>query len=96
MPQKTDRSAAANAAISLRIPEHQLEVIDRAAAATAKSRTRVVLEAAYSAAAAALADRTAFYLDDEAWAAFVAALDAPPAENPKLAALMKRTPAWER
>jgi uncharacterized protein (DUF1778 family) len=47
------------------------------------------------AAATALADRRTFVLDDTAWHDFVAALDAPPADNPALRTLLERRPPWE-
>jgi len=34
-------------------------------------------------------------LDDARWAAFLAALDEPPAENARLRVLPARKPAWE-
>jgi uncharacterized protein (DUF1778 family) len=36
-----------------------------------------------------------FVLDDQRWGEFMVALDAPPADNPRLRALLARKPAWE-
>jgi uncharacterized protein (DUF1778 family) len=44
----------------------------------------------------ALADGRVFRLNDAQWSAFVAALDAPVADNPPLRALLASKPAWER
>ena len=51
---------------------------------------------ARAAAIDALLDRRLFTLDEADYAAFVDALDHPPAPGPKLRALMTRTPTWER
>ena len=40
-------------------------------------------------------DRHVYVLDDEQWDAFMAALNAPPADNSELRALFNRKPAWE-
>ena len=44
----------------------------------------------------ALADGRIFQVDDAQWDAFQAALDNPPADNPKLRRLLRRRPAWEK
>ena len=41
-----------------------------------------------------LIDHQTFILTDEQWVELMAALDAPPAENPNLQALLKRIPQW--
>jgi uncharacterized protein (DUF1778 family) len=41
-----------------------------------------------------LADRRTFVLNNEQWADFMAALDSPPADNPRFRALLRRVPAW--
>lgn len=43
-----------------------------------------------------LLDQRLFALDAERYDSFVAALDNPPAPGPKLRALLRRKPAWER
>ena len=69
--------------------------LNQAAAAANKTLTEFLLDSGLNAAAAALADRRHFVLDEAAWDAFNAALDAPPADNPRLAALLNRRPPWE-
>jgi uncharacterized protein (DUF1778 family) len=44
----------------------------------------------------ALADRRTFELDEKRWKEFMAALGAPPKDNPRLRELLARKPAWER
>lgn len=83
-------------AISLRTRPAQLNLIDRAAAARGKDRTAFMLEASCREAETVLLDRRLFHLDEEAWNRFMAVLDAPPEPNPALAALLARTPLWER
>lgn len=82
-------------AISLRTRPGQLNLIDRAAAASGKDRTAFMLEAACREAENILLDRRLFQLDEETWNRFTAALETPPANNPELARLLARKPRWE-
>jgi uncharacterized protein (DUF1778 family) len=82
--------------VDLRLTPSAKQTLQRAAAASQKSVTEFVLDSALAAAFEALADRRVFELDDAQWAAFMAALDAPVADNPALRALLARKPAWER
>jgi uncharacterized protein (DUF1778 family) len=43
-----------------------------------------------------LADRRFFLLDDKAYKRFTAALDKPPADNPRLRRLLASRAPWER
>ncbi len=83
-------------AISLRTRPAQLNLIDRAAAARGKDRTAFMLEASCREAENVLLDRRLFQLDEDAWNRFTAALDAPPAADPALVALLARKPLWEK
>jgi uncharacterized protein (DUF1778 family) len=71
-------------------------LIDRAARAAGKDRTQVVLDAATREATTVLLDQRYFQLDTAAFAKFNAALDASPAENPRLRELLSRKAPWER
>lgn len=82
--------------VDLRLTPSAKRTLQRAAAASQKSVTEFVLDSALAAAFEALADRRVFELDDAQWAAFMAALDAPVADNAALRALLARKPAWER
>ena len=55
-----------------------------------------MLEAACREAGAVLADRRFFLLDEKAYKRFTAALDKPPAENPRLRRLLASRAPWER
>ncbi len=82
-------------AISLRVSGAELRLIDRAARALGKSRTAFLLEAAAARAQDVLLDRRHFPVDEQRFAAFQAALDAPPADNPALRALLQAGAPWE-
>lgn len=82
--------------VDLRLTPSAKRTLQRAAAASQKTVTEFVMDSALTAAFDTLADRRVFELDDKQWAAFMAALDAPVADNPALRALLARKPAWER
>ena len=81
--------------VALRMTPSAKQVLQHAAAASNKTLTEFLLDSGLHAAYDTLADRRAFVLDDKRWAAFMAALDAPLADNPRLHALLARKPAWE-
>jgi uncharacterized protein (DUF1778 family) len=80
-----------DARISLRATARQRHVIEQAAEACGKSLTAFLLDAGYTEAQRTLADRRLFLLDDERWEQFVAALDRPVSDKPRLRELL-RTP----
>ena len=82
--------------INLRTDATSRDLIDRAAEALGKNRSEFMLEAARREATAVLLDRRLFLIDDRAFRRFIAALDAPPAENPRLRRLLRTRPPWER
>ncbi|TXM72879.1 DUF1778 domain-containing protein [Methylobacterium sp. WL103] len=82
--------------INLRIEAETRDLIDDAASVLGKTRTEFMIDTARHHAIDVLLDQRLFVLDDARHAAFVAALDAPPAERPRLSALMGRNLAWER
>ena len=89
-------TAARTRTINIRIEEERRTLIDRAAEAAGKDRTQFVLDAATREATTVLLDQRYFQLDSDAFAKFNAALDASPAENPRLRALLSRKAPWER
>jgi uncharacterized protein (DUF1778 family) len=99
---RTSRTAPAglsepsNAAINLRIGSETRRLIDDAAAVLGKTRTEFMVESARQAAIDVLLDQRLFLLDPARYDAFARALDNPPAPGPKLRALLRRRPAWER
>jgi uncharacterized protein (DUF1778 family) len=101
-PSKTTRAAApepverSSAVTNLRIGPDTRRLIDDAAAVLGKSRTEFIVESARQAAMDVLLDQRLFVLDPGGYGAFVRVLDHPPAPGPKLKALLRRLPAWER
>jgi uncharacterized protein (DUF1778 family) len=74
--------------VNLRMPRRLRGMIDDAAAATGKTRTDFILESSRKQAADVLLDRRVFRLGEKQYAAFLSALDAPPAPDAKLKRLM--------
>ena len=92
----TTSTAARTRTINIRIEEERRTLIDRAAEAAGKDRTQFVLDAATREATTVLLDQRYFQLDTDAFAKFNAALDASPAENPRLRELLSGKAPWER
>ena len=82
--------------IPIRARAEDRDLIDRAARVLGKSRSEFMIETARREAQTVLADQTHFVLDAKQWDAFMAALDAPPKDNPRLRELMSRKPIWEK
>ncbi|WP_111467579.1 DUF1778 domain-containing protein [Cereibacter changlensis] len=86
----------AKGSINLRIESQTRRLIDDAAAILGKTRTEFMIDSARSLAIDVLLDQRLFVLDSDRYEAFIHALDNPPAPGPKLRALLRRVPAWER
>jgi len=82
--------------INLRIADDRRALIDRAAEAAGKDRTEFMLDAATREATTVLLDQRYFQLDRDAFAKFTAALDAAPADNPRLRQLLTKKAPWEQ
>ena len=82
--------------LDLRLTPGAKQTLQRAAAAAQRSVTDFVLDSALASAAETLADRQTFQLDPEQWQAFVAALDAPPQTNSRLARLLQEPSVLEQ
>lgn len=87
---------AAKGTVNLRIEAGTRRLIDEAAAVLGKTRTEFMIESARRQALDVLLDQRLFALDGQDHDAFVAALDQPPAPGPRLQALLRRVPAWQR
>lgn len=74
--------------LDLRLTSEAKRILATAAAAERRSLSDFVLESALDRAEETLADRRSFQLDAEKWTAFMAALDAPPKELPRLKRLL--------
>jgi uncharacterized protein (DUF1778 family) len=82
--------------VTLRMTPEAKRSLQEAAAVSNKSLSEFLLDTALSAAEEFLPDRRVFYLDQERWDAFMAALGAPPKDNPRLRKLFARQAAWDR
>ena len=82
--------------LNLRVKPELRGLIDRAAQLAGKNRTDFVLEAARRAAEDTLLDRTVFTVSPEAYAEFLARLDAPPQPNARLRRTMRTPAPWDR
>jgi uncharacterized protein (DUF1778 family) len=89
-------SSETKGSINLRIESHTRQLIDDAAAVLGKTRTEFMIDSARSLAIDVLLDQRLFVLDTARYDAFIHALDNPPAPGPKLRALLRRVPAWEK
>ena len=89
-------SADAKGSINLRIETGTRQLIDDAAAVLGKTRTEFMVESARRQAVDVLLDQRLFTLDPDRYDAFMQALDSAPAPGPKLKALLRRTPAWQK
>lgn len=70
--------------LDLRLSPEAKQTLSAAAHATNRSVSQFVLESALSRAEEALIERRRFDLNADQWAEFMAALDAPPREAPRL------------
>ena len=93
---KTGERQPRDVAINLRANRRQRALIDRAAEAVGKNRSDFMLEAACREADAVLLDRRLFLLDDKTYRRFIAALDKPPTDNPRLRRLLASKAPWDR
>jgi uncharacterized protein (DUF1778 family) len=87
---------ARDATIHIRAPKQTKELIEAAASSAGKSLSEFVLDSARRQAVDVLLDQRLFVLDNDQFTAFMRALDNPPPPGPKLKALMKRRPLWQK
>ncbi|GIL02951.1 MAG: hypothetical protein BroJett030_28500 [Alphaproteobacteria bacterium] len=74
--------------LDLRLTPEAKRMLAAAAQAERRSLSEFVLASALGRAEETLADRRVFQLDAARWAAFIAALDAPPRDLPRLRRLL--------
>lgn len=91
-----DSRAVATAKLDLRLSPEAKRKIQAAAGVARRSVSEFVLESALARAEETLADRSRFGLDADRWKAFLAALDAPPRDLPRLARLFHEPSVFER
>ena len=92
MPMNTERREHP---ISMRLPEADIAMIDRAAGLRNRSRTDFVREAAVRAAEDVLMDNRLIRMSAEGFAEFLAILSGPAAPVPEMVDLAKRPAPWE-
>lgn len=80
--------------LNLRIPAAERNLIDRAAQSSGKTRTGFILEAARRAAEETLLDQAVLSVGPEAFAEFLARLDAPAQSNARLRRTMREPAPW--
>lgn len=80
--------------LNLRILSVERNLIDRAAASMGTTRTAFILSAARRAAEDTLLDRAVLSISPEAYAEFLARLDAPPQANERLRKTMQAPAPW--
>jgi uncharacterized protein (DUF1778 family) len=81
--------------LSMRLPRADIAIIDRAAGLRGRSRTDFVREAAVRAAEEVLLEGTLVRMSAKGFAAFMAAVAAPPAPVPEMVDVLKRKAPWE-
>lgn len=91
----TSNSTAKNTTINIRTNEHDLAIIDRAAAVLGKTRTDFMLESSRHEAEDILLSRTFFVADDDAYEQFVELLDTPTPPTGVLRNLLRTPAPWE-
>ena len=81
--------------LSMRLPEADIAIIDRAAALRGRSRTDFVRDAAVRAAEDALMETAPVRMSPAGFKAFMAALSEPAAAVPEMRELFSRKAPWE-
>lgn len=81
--------------LSMRLPEADIAIIDRAASLRGRSRTDFVREAAVRAAEDVLMETVPVRMSAGGFKAFVNALSQPAASVPEMAELLSRKAPWE-
>lgn len=82
--------------LSMRMPDADLAIIDRAAQLRGRSRTEFMRDAAVRAAEDTIMENTLIRVSPEGFEAFVAALDAPGKPVPAMVDLLKRPAPWDK
>ncbi len=75
--------------LDIRITPEAKRVLQEAARERQTTISQFVIESALTTAQEVLAERTRIGLDSKQWAAFMAALDAPPQHHPRMERLLK-------
>lgn len=81
--------------VSMRLPDADIALIDRAASARGRSRTDFVREAAVRAAEDVLMDQRLVRMSAEGFAEFIALIEQPAEAVPSLVDVLKRPAPWD-
>jgi len=81
--------------LSMRLPEADISMIDRAASLRGRSRTDFVRDAAVRAAEDVLMETALIRMSPDGFEAFMSALSAPAVPVPEMVALARRAAPWE-
>ncbi len=81
--------------LSMRLPETDIAIIDRAAGLRGRSRTDFVREAAVRAAEEVLMEHTLVRMSPKGYDAFLSAIAGRAKAVPEMVALLGRKPPWE-
>ena len=92
MPKATKRKEHP---LSMRLPEADIDIIDRAAALRGRSRTDFVRDAAIRAAEDVLMETVPIRMSAAGFKAFMAALSEPGTAVPEMVELFRRPAPWE-
>ncbi len=92
MPRSSERK---DHPLSMRLPEADVAIIDRAANLRGRSRTDFIREAAVRAAEETIIETRLVRMSAGGFAAFVEVLSAPPAPVREIVELLKRKAPWE-
>ena len=82
--------------LSMRLPEGDIAIIDRAADLRGRSRTEFVRDAAVRAAEEVLMESALLRMSTEGFDAFVQAISAPAAPVPEMVESLRRAAPWEK
>lgn len=93
---RTKATRGRNETINLRASPKQKVLIDRAAEALGRSRSDFMLDTACREAESILLDRRYFSLPEDDFKKFLAMLDSPPRDNPRLRRLLQTKAPWDR
>jgi uncharacterized protein (DUF1778 family) len=92
MPQTAERK---DHPLSMRLPEADIAMIDRAASLRGRSRTEFVRDAAVRAAEAVVMETALIRMSPEGFNAFLSMIAAPAGPVPEMVDLARRTAPWE-
>ncbi len=81
--------------LSMRLPEADIAIIDRAATLRGRSRTDFVRDAAVRAAEDVLMETVPIRMSAAGFRAFVSALSGPPEAVPEIVEVVRRAAPWE-